>query len=614
MTPVFDRPTLPVSSSDLDLLRKFEPVVCYTRGEQFFPTGIEDYIKACSLWEHHRDGYDELLVRQGYLTPGKLLESRPAEFGSVRYLRFIETLDLAGSAQALASQLLLRRKLGEYFHPGIGRLARGGILPRLLDGLFSLSFLLRSKVSIASAAAAELDYRDMFSENRNYTYYGRVTRQNGWIILQYWFFFCFNSWRSGFHGVNDHEADWEMVTIYLFEQDGQLVPEWVAYASHDFKGDDLRRRWDDHVEIQKRQQSHPVVFAGAGSHASYFRSGEYQAEVFLPLPGWLSGLVQAWNRLWVETLGQQASNTFHIPFVDFARGDGVCIGPGESQTWSPQLIDEATPWVSQYRGLWGLFARDPISGENAPAGPMYNRDGSPRGSWYDPLGFAGLDKVPPPPQVQQMLADNCILISQRQEELKKLIPEEAAKLQAMGARQTGMEGYPHLVKQYDALEKEINLLSAGVRGLRRESFENTALLQGLTAALERLHAGKQDDPQAHIHHLAVPDDPTEVLRFDRAAETWAAISLSMLLFVIAGLIFVAPMYIGASLVFILILFVVAESILRGAFVQTVAKITLILAMVAALILFIHFWKWIIVVALVATGISLMYQRLRELTG
>ena len=37
-----------------------------------------------------------------------------------------------------------------------------------------------------------------------------------------------------------------------------------------------------------------------------------------------------------------------------------------------------TAWVSQYRGLWGLFARDPISGENAPAGPMYNRDGSPR--------------------------------------------------------------------------------------------------------------------------------------------------------------------------------------------------------------------------------------------
>jgi uncharacterized membrane protein len=54
--------------------------------------------------------------------------------------------------------------------------------------------------------------------------------------------------------------------------------------------------------------------------------------------------------------------------------------------------------------------------------------------------------------------------------------------------------------------------------------------------------------------------------------------------------------------------------LRGAFVLTVARLTLILAMVAALILFIHFWKWIFVVALVTMGVSLMYQRLRELAG
>ena len=26
--------------------------------------------------------------------------------------------------------------------------------------------------------------------------------------------------------------------------DGRFCPEWVAYSSHDFEGDDLRRRWD----------------------------------------------------------------------------------------------------------------------------------------------------------------------------------------------------------------------------------------------------------------------------------------------------------------------------------------------------------------------------------
>jgi hypothetical protein len=153
-----------------------------------------------------------------------------------------------------------------------------------------------------------------------------------------------------------------------------------------------------------------------------------------------------------------------------------------------------------------------------------------------------------------------------------------------------------------------------VRTMRRELSEDTALFEGLTRQLERLKAGKKDDPRSHIHNLTIPDDPTQVLRFDRAAETWAAISLSMFLFAIAALIFFAPGFTWAGLAIILTLFVVAESFLRGAFVQTIGRVTLLLAMIATVILFVHFWKWIVVAVLVAMGVSLMYQRLRELTG
>jgi hypothetical protein len=177
-----------------------------------------------------------------------------------------------------------------------------------------------------------------------------------------------------------------------------------------------------------------------------------------------------------------------------------------------------------------------------------------------------------------------------------------------------MEGNPHLAKQYLALEKEINTLAAEVRAHRRQLQENTALLEGLTRQLGRKRAGEKDDPRAHIRNLAVPDDPSQVLRFDRAAETWAAVSLSLLLFAVAALIFFAPGYTWAGLGVILLLFVVAESFLRGAFVQTVGRITLLLAMISSLILFFHFWKWIIVFTLLAMGVSLMVNRLRELTG
>jgi hypothetical protein len=213
-----------------------------------------------------------------------------------------------------------------------------------------------------------------------------------------------------------------------------------------------------------------------------------------------------------------------------------------------------------------------------------------------------------------MLTANCEGISGRQTELINLVTQKANDLLVLGTRLKGMEENPHLAKEYAALEKAITSLAGEVRSLRREQSENSAILQSLVQKLERIKAGIQDNPRAHIRHLAVPDDPTQVLRFDRAAETWAAISLSLLMFAIAVLIFFAPKYIWAGLMIILILFVVAESFLRGAFVETVGRITLILAMIATVILFIHFWKWIIVAALVVMGTSLMLQRLRELTG
>ena len=44
-----------------------------------------------------------------------------------------------------------------------------------------------------------------------------MVRENGWICLHYLFFYFMNDYRSTFNGVNDHEADWEQVFIYLEE-------------------------------------------------------------------------------------------------------------------------------------------------------------------------------------------------------------------------------------------------------------------------------------------------------------------------------------------------------------------------------------------------------------
>ncbi len=604
--------SMPVSATNLELLRRYEPVVRFTFGEQFYPLDVERYIQECSLWSHHPDGRDELVVRQDDLTLETLVKPRSAPFGTVHYLRFIEPLSLSDAAQMLSDQARLRERIKNTFHAGLGRLARGGLMPSVLDALFSISFFMRGSVPAASAAAAELNYFHLRAENENFVYYGRVTRENGWVVLQYWFFYCYNNWRSGFNGINDHEADWEMISIYLYQENDRIIPEWLAYASHDYHGDDLRRRWDDTGQLDF-VDGHPVVYCGAGSHASYFRPGEYQAEANLDMPTWFRRISKIWNKFWTETLGQVKTDPFRIPFVDFARGDGLSIGPGQPQGWKPVLIDESTPWVSQYRGLWGLFARDPISGENAPAGPMYNRDGSPRGAWYDPLGFAGLDKVPPPPEALRLLEENCSEISDRQRELDHLIPKKAATLQALGMKLKGMEGNPHLAKQHLVLLKKMEALGSEVRNLRREQTENIALLQGLNEQFKRLRQGIKDQALAHTTHIAIPVKMAQ-LRFDRVGEAWAALSLSLLLFGIVALIFLDPAHLPAELAIITLIFILLEAILRGAFVQTLAQITALLAMICGLILIIHFGFWIIIGGLLALAFFLLLQRLREMSG
>lgn len=614
MSPSNPHPGIPASSSDLEILRAFEPIVRYTKGEKFYPMAIEPYLRGSSLWLHVPDGPDEEVVAEGDLTLDGLVEPRDASFGSLFYLRFVYPLDLQESTEALAKAHRLARRQQNEFHAGVGRLARGGLLPRLGDGLFSLSLLLRGNVPGATAAAAELKYARIREEDDRFVYQGRVARQSGWTICQYWFFFAYNPWRSGFHGVNDHESDWEMISVYLYEDDGRLVPEWVAYASHDFHGADLRRRWDDRSELEL-EGDHPVVYAGAGSHASYFRRGEYQAEVPIPYSRRLRRWSERVSRFWHTRLGQadDTRRPLRIPFIDFARGDGIAVGPGQANEWTPNVIDETTPWVGEYRGLWGLFAQDPISGENAPAGPMYERDGSPRPSWFDPLGFAGLDQVPPPPREIDALETERARIDERQSELELLIPRETALLQELGVRLESMRGSPHLASESQELEAHAAVQSAKLRELRKERFENDAVLEGLRRRLERCGAGEVGDPRAHITHAAEPVAPA-TLRFNGAAEIWAALSISLLLVGLAVLILVSPSNVWAELVILVLAFVVAESVLRGTFVRTVNKLAVLAALVATVVLFVQYWEYVLVALLLALAVFLLFQRVREYTG
>ena len=54
--------------SDYELLRRYEPILRFTKGEIFFPTDIDRYVQQCSLWISHADGTEEQLLAEGQVS------------------------------------------------------------------------------------------------------------------------------------------------------------------------------------------------------------------------------------------------------------------------------------------------------------------------------------------------------------------------------------------------------------------------------------------------------------------------------------------------------------------------------------------------------------------
>jgi hypothetical protein len=606
--------------SDRDLLRRFEPVIHYTRGERFFPMDVDPYVRACSLWMQSPEQEPTCLIKEGELTLEDLGQDFSSVFGTIYYLKYIEPLNISELAAYKIQQGLKKKDYREVFRAGRGRLARVGYLSRLLDALFSLTLLARGRVPGDTAAAAALAYQQMMQENEHYCYHGRVTRQSGWTALQYWFFYPFNNWRSGFFGANDHEADWEMISIYVSESGrSEVKPVWVAYASHDFSGDDLRRRWDD-PEVEK-YGDHPIIYAGAGSHASYYTHGEYLAELELPF---LSPFVKAVDLLeenWRKFLRQSSYNhpdsrptfnIFRVPFVDYARGDGICIGPGGDKPWDePRLLEPPPAWAVNYHGLWGLYTHDPVAGENAPAGPVYNRDGRERRSWYDPLGWAGLDKISSPDETLDIIRTEFQQIEERRAILQESLAEKSQTLIRLGVESEAMVGLPHMSHLYTDHQKKIAALSEEVQSLRAQAASEEDILRALQDHAERLSRGELGSGRAHIRHAQRPASD-EGLRLGRLAETWSAISIGLVMLGFVGILLFARHFLLFGLVAMISFIVFVEASFRRQVVRLINSLTIGLAIVATFILLYEFFWTIVVTGVILAGVYIMWENVREL--
>jgi hypothetical protein len=287
-----------------------------------------------------------------------------------------------------------------------------------------------SNASETVARKAFRQYQKMLETNPQPVYYGRVTRRqddqgNHWTSLQYHFFYAFNDWRLAANGINHHEGDWEMVAVYLKNDQ----PYAVLFSQH---GSGALELWENVYRIKDKHgndTTHPIIYTALGSHANYSKpeiirsSSLYHEGVVQRLIYWIDGLIHflfllfnpsenarqiALHQLTMHPATALTEESFaklrderdhymvSLP-MEIATGDGFRIGcEGDPQhepigmsssylkrvmsdrevthprlkEWKQVLLDPEPDWL-QYKGLWGV--KSPLRDESGPPGPKWDR-------------------------------------------------------------------------------------------------------------------------------------------------------------------------------------------------------------------------------------------------
>lgn len=385
-----------------ELHEKYAPILRFTRGEYFFPMSAGDLLEYCSLY---LKGQDEPILPQGQVTPAQLARhGRSTQL----FLRSVDQgplsgADVVGDWGAGALEMVLRwsERQSQSWSESLARKAYSWFSPKtrsatqlfwwnnLISSLLTNALqtvnpqeLPRLTLPAATQASAAERYENQAKKSPGYTYYYRQLQDGAYLSLQYWFFYGYNDWGRSFAGFNDHEGDWEGLTLFFrLDRQGrpQEPPAHIAYATHESR---LTKPWG-HPDITC-VGLHPVGYVGAGSHATY-----PQAKIY-------------------DVMGAYG-------LLDRATGDGLTI---DHDQWRHRIDLDDAAWLQAYQGSWGArfwlsttsakallqiaLAATPLSGliglafsaseielpgVSAPRGPL----GPDRAQYANPVSWAGLE-------------------------------------------------------------------------------------------------------------------------------------------------------------------------------------------------------------------------------
>lgn len=233
------------AEGDIDLARRFAPVLAFAEDERWTPIAVDEYVEEATL-----SGPPG--TRASGWTAATLPNTCPA-FGETSCYELTLGCDAGGQLSPRAEALCEGRiREGERLH------REGAVYVRVLE---------RGRREPEEPRGAFIA-RGPYAERLD-------------VLLQYWFFYPYNEWRTPvFAGelVQRHEADWEAVTVGL---DTERRPLFVADSAH------CGGSWEPWSEVEASTRlpgprTHPLVAVARGSHANYQSAEERRA------PDWAS--------------------------------------------------------------------------------------------------------------------------------------------------------------------------------------------------------------------------------------------------------------------------------------------------------------------------------------
>jgi len=242
---------------------------------------------------------------------------------------------------------------------------------------------------------------------------------------------------------------------------------------------------------------------------------------------------------------------------------------------------------------------------------MYDRDKTISREWYDPVGWAGLDKVTTRTEELDIIIKRQANIETRCVRLRAEIQEKSSQLKALGMEAESTRDRSHLRKLHETQARHLEELSRELETMRSELSNDEVLYESLGDHAERLRNGERPPARAHIVRGVRPVSEAET-RAGRVAQLWASISVAVVLLALIVIFAYQRQHLLSALVFAIAVFAFVEASFRRRLTRFMGSANVGLAVVGALVLLQHFFWQIIVLTVVAVGLYILWENLREL--